>query len=432
MADVLHMKVGRNIGRIMLEIAQEHIINGEPEGAITTYTEGFGGMTKEYALMLLKGQSVLITMDDGSSVNMVNDEKLLEENQKYIYNWNMHIKKLYQSLIELRNARNEVKKQFERYSHKDINDFRISEPVEKYYGPENMYTGVIGIHHIAARILAGDDLSKAGSGATMWSRLEDHVENEDRDTKEYEYILYYAVRYVNIIKQLYKEYMKFSKIYTFLLENDFIKRICYIEEDIEGILSIIYEFCNPNTRYYHPLCDEAIAQLKDAIDNDILTTAWGKEYRRNGIIEKNIMDGYDAGWLSPNGIFYAENGPDENMMHMYIAIQLFNGMLNTAMIKDGVKESSGNYLPEQWLERHGWMKIHRDEIYGYFYGERKDDKEWPYCPTEKQIKAICDYTDKYYNGKFYMTPKIVGKTAPLTTYQVRQMDEIMLHDKFNR
>ena len=266
----------------------------------------------------------------------------------------------------------------------------------------------------------------------MWSRLEDHVENEDRDTKEYGYILYYAVRYVNIIKQLYKEYIKFSKIYTFLLENEFIKRICYIEEDIEGILSIIYEFCNPNTGYYHPLCDEAIAQLKDAIDNDILTTAWGKEYRRNGIIEKNIMDGYDAGWLSPNGIFYAENGPDENMMHMYIAIQLFNGMLNTAMIKDGVKESSGNYLPEQWLERHGWMKIHRDEIYGYFYGERKDDKEWPYCPTEKQIKAICDYTDKYYNGKFYMTPKIVEKTAPLTTYQVRQMDEIMLHDKFNR
>ena len=48
MAEVLHMKVGRNIGRIMLEIAQEHIINGEPEGAITTYTEGFGGMAKEY------------------------------------------------------------------------------------------------------------------------------------------------------------------------------------------------------------------------------------------------------------------------------------------------------------------------------------------------------------------------------------------------
>ena len=208
--------------------------------------------------------------------------------------------------------------------------------------------------------------------------------------------------------------MKFSKIYAFLLENDFIKHICYIEEDIEGILSIIYEFCNPNTGYYNPLCDEAIAQLKDAIDNDILTTAWGKEYRRNGIIEKNIMDGYDAGWLSPNGIFYAENGPDGNMMHMYIAIQLFIGMLNTAMVKDGVKESSGNYLPEQWLERHGWMKIHRDEIYGYFYGEKKDDKEWPYCPTEKQIKAICDYVDKYYNGKFYMTPKIVEKTAPLT------------------
>jgi hypothetical protein len=51
MKEVLHMRVGRNIGRVMLEIAQEHIINGDPEKAITTYTDCFCGITKEYALM---------------------------------------------------------------------------------------------------------------------------------------------------------------------------------------------------------------------------------------------------------------------------------------------------------------------------------------------------------------------------------------------
>lgn len=44
---------------------------------------------------------------------------------------------------------------------------------------------------------------------------------------------------------------------------------------------------------------------------------------------------------------------------------------------------------------------------------------------------ICDYVDKFYNGKFYAQPQIVKHTEPISTYKLRQMDRIMLHDVFS-
>ena len=432
MKEVLHMRVGRNIGQVMLEIAQEHIINGDPEKAITTYTDCFCGITKEYALMLLKGDRVLEATEDGTSVNMTDNPNACKDNKHNLYKWDAYINDMYRTLKDLCYTRALTIRDFGRYSHADINDFCISKPVAKYFGEENMQTGVIGIHHLAARVLAGDDLSHAGSGATAWTRLEEHVENEDPDTKEYEYILYYIVRYVNIIKQMYKEYIRFEKVYNFLLKNGFIKKICCIEEDIEAILSFIYEFCDLNKGYHHPLCDEAIAALKDTIDNELRLTDWGMEYHRDGIIKKDVMDGYDAGWLSPDGEFYGNNGEKNCMIHMCIAEQLYDGKLSEQMKKDGVKKSFCDILPERWLEQKGWMKLSRDEIYGYFYADKKGDPDFPYCPTEKQVKIICDYADKFYNGKFYITPKVIENTEPVTAYKVRQMDEIKLHQTFYR
>jgi hypothetical protein len=44
---------------------------------------------------------------------------------------------------------------------------------------------------------------------------------------------------------------------------------------------------------------------------------------------------------------------------------------------------------------------------------------------------ICDYIDKYYNGKFFTEANAFGRvrhTEPFTTYKVRQMDEFKLHE----
>ena len=50
----LHMRIGENLGEILLDIAQNNIETGNVEKAITTYTDSLQVFTNEYALMCLK------------------------------------------------------------------------------------------------------------------------------------------------------------------------------------------------------------------------------------------------------------------------------------------------------------------------------------------------------------------------------------------
>ena len=80
----LHFSVGKNIGEVLLDIAQRKIIDGYPEEAINTYITSFDGCTNEYALMILKNQSVIKVGDD-DTVNMT-DDPLAIQNKRYILN----------------------------------------------------------------------------------------------------------------------------------------------------------------------------------------------------------------------------------------------------------------------------------------------------------------------------------------------------------
>ena len=73
----LQMKLGENLGDILLEIAQENIRKGEPEKAIETYTSSLHGFTDEYALMLLKNEGVLVTDPHGVDMELKVDKEFL-------------------------------------------------------------------------------------------------------------------------------------------------------------------------------------------------------------------------------------------------------------------------------------------------------------------------------------------------------------------
>jgi hypothetical protein len=154
------------------------------------------------------------------------------------------------------------------------------------------------------------------------------------------------------------------------------------------------------------------------------------------------MDGYDAGWLSPDGEFYGADGETSSMIHMNLAEQIFNAPCNiyaVRMAKDGVSIMSGIDSPEYWLEKHGWVKIHHEDCYGAFIGHRNEEPtpDYPYAynPTDIQIKMICNYADKFYGGKFYTEANALGRithTEPYSTYAVRQMDDLKIHEIFGR
>lgn len=95
-----------------------------------------------------------------------------------------------------------------------------------------------------------------------------------------------------------------------------------------------------------------------------------------------ITEGYDAGWLSPDGDFYGLNGSTGNLLHLNIAERLL------ASKKIPVKEMRN---PDRWLEENGWVKVHHDWILfsGSFYGKTL---------TEAQIEKLYRYGQVCHRG----------------------------------
>ena len=428
--ETLHMKIGTNLGEILLEIAQENIVNGEPERAFETYTKSFNGMGESYALQILKNKFVVETCEDGVNINLTDNKEAIENNASNIYDWKYIIEHKYDDLGEILKAIYNVKNEFNKHCRwASINDVNLTEVVEKYFGKNCAEEGV-GVHNLAAHWIAWGHLGKGlGNGANVWQELVGDVES---DTAEhYEYTLYYIVKYVELIKNLHKDFVKFEKIYNWLYKYQFISRISFLENRMENILEELCKFGDQTKEYYNPMCDEELHKYKDTLMDDICKSTWGKEYFENGILKKNITDGYDAGWLSPDGDFYGAFGETGSMIHLHLAEQLFNKKLNDEMTKDGVSIWNSN-SPEQWLSTNGWIKIHHNEVYGSFIGDKNPTKDFPYkyAPTDVQIKAICSYIDLNWHGKLYTQPQIVRHTEPISTYKLRQMDEFQLHELF--
>ena len=428
----LQMKLGKNLGDILLEIAQENIRKGEPEKAIETYTSSLHGFTEEYALMLLKNEGVLVTDPNGVDMGLKVDKELLEANAKNIYDWTSIMDNMENYLSDLRTENHRIATKFMQVAkHHSVNDFNLMEFGE--YIKNKL--GETGIHHLCARVISGVGFANCyGNGETSWERLRKNVINDE--AYSYERTLFYLAEYVNNIRTLAKEYKTFANTYAFLKKHGMIKHIPFVENVIEDVIKILNDFSNPNTGYHHPMCDEQIADLKKEIVEIISKTSYGQEYLQNGIIKKNILDGYDAGWLSPNGEFYGGVGETSAMIHMNLAEQIYYGGGNYAkqMKEDNVSIWSLN-SPEQWLTKKGWVKIHHQDCYGSFIGS-KDLTEYAYCPTPIQIKIICKYADALYNGKFYTECNSLGMgrdshPEPYSTYKVKQMDDIMLHKIFS-
>lgn len=424
------MRIGDNLGNILLEIAQEKIVRGEPERAFNTYINSLHGFTKEYALQVLKNKGVLVVDEENQILNLETSKDIIKTNEKNIYNWTNIVNEKYDFLGEILESIYNIRNKFSKYYNENIDDVNLTEIVERHFGKDNMSN--VGVHNIAAKLISGGGFNTElySNGQKVWERLCADVENDD--AKRYQHGLYCIVKYVDLIRTLHKEFLKFEKIYRWLLENGFISRIYFIDNRVENILEILYKFADPNVGYYHPMCDEKLYVYKDKLMDDICKSTWGNEYVKFGILKKEINDGYDAGWLSPEGDFYGQVGETNEMLHLNIAEQLFNKKYNEEMVKDGVNIFSAN-SPEKWLDVNGWIKIHHDEVYGTFIGDKipTDDFKYKYCPTKIQIDKICEYLDKNWKGKFYSQPKIVRITAPIFTYQLRQMDEVKLHEIFS-
>ena len=136
-----------------------------------------------------------------------------------------------------------------------------------------------------------------------------------------------------------------------------------------------------------------------------------EEYHKTELKPVEIIEGYDAGWLSPDGEFYGLNGSAGNLLYLNIAERLL------ASKKIPVKEMRN---PDRWLEENGWVRVHHDWILfsGSFYGKTL---------TEAQIDKLYRYGQACCKGVL-----LLGTSQePITAVRLRATEPLMLNKLLN-
>ena len=100
---MLSMRIGKNIGNLLLELAQENIIKGEPEKAISLYTKGLQGFTKEYSIAVLQNKYVLCVDEENQELYLSDNPDLITKNftNNHFYNWNNVLSNLNNDVNEI-------------------------------------------------------------------------------------------------------------------------------------------------------------------------------------------------------------------------------------------------------------------------------------------------------------------------------------------
>lgn len=419
--DNLHFSIGDNLGNILLDISQEHLANGEINKVLSTYTQSLEGISEELAVSIMKGEFVIVTADDHETVNVSDKPESIEkakEDGAFYYDWENIVRKKIEYIREIIKKIAALRKDEVLY---DIDLRKLVETVELENGKVVSNDGTI---NCMARIIGGnqndyiwrifgDVVDRVENGMTreLWGKKPATASDND-------FLMYNLYYYVENIKNLSEELEKVTPIFDFLEKYNFLKIddiVPYYVDDFEGAYYWLKEF-GENAKYNHPLCDEYIENLKTKVLNSIKNSRFGDEYLENEIIKKNIMHGYDKGWLSPNGDFYGENGYDSELIHITLSGKIRKGPMKNEYFDE---------TAEIYLERHGWLKIDRNKAYS-FYAWNDNSESGFYCPTETQIKMLCDYADKFFNGKVLCS----SEWNEISTYKLRQMDRIKLHETF--
>lgn len=136
-----------------------------------------------------------------------------------------------------------------------------------------------------------------------------------------------------------------------------------------------------------------------------------EEYHKTELEPVEITEGYDAGWLSPEGDFYGLNGSTGNLLHLNIAERLL------ASKRIPVKEMRN---PDRWLEENGWVKVHHDWILfsGSFYGKTL---------TEAQIEKLYRYGQVCHRGVL----RLGTAQTQITAVRFRATEPLMLNKLLN-
>lgn len=356
---VVHFRLGEDFGIRITEIAQEHIMyNYDIRKGIDAIMGSFPGMELPMALKIIKGDYVIEVAEDGEEI-IVNTERNSSHSRYPIFNIEDWITRKYKEIYETGK------------------DFII--PLQKQGGKfmhrENIYLSVPirSMKALFAGTLDGNDALE-------------YLFQDEKVSNLYD-LLNFVKEYSKTSLKIHETIIAVLALFGDVLSDGEKRRINHTQTDALNRLSEVNKLVSSIADMdFGALDDED--EIYQGLQNYIESAKEIEETLSKGIEPVNILDNYSAGWLAPDGTFYGLNGEIANMLHNQIA----DALQEKGIIPNDANEVGIMVNPDAWLEQHGWVKIHGNNInfagcLNVHIGKRNVDI------TDKQIEAIHNYIE---------------------------------------
>jgi len=346
MAETVHFRVGQDFGAMLMSIAQEHLTErNDPVKALKTITDSLHGCPTDLAVQILIGKLVLPV--DVESQQVICQERIAGEHDRF--------PKL-DAVYFLESRARKIKE----YGGYLIDGFR---GLQSQIGKNRGYFSIEFRYEDIFKFVAGDN-------EALLEELEDNREIDG------------IASLFETAKRFIEETMKTQKTMEWLMQtcDEFKEAKNYeyymqLRGDVADTLVDVAYYLNQTLKF-----DFTLDAPEDNVQKYIDSAREIDEVLSEGIKPVDIMSNYSAGWLAPNGDYYALNGEIANMLHNQIA---------DALVEAGIVPKE-ELNPDAWLEQQGWVKIHDSNVqFAGCLNVRIGKKNVDLTPI--QIKKIYEY-----------------------------------------
>jgi hypothetical protein len=409
---VVHFTIGDQMGIRLMEISQEHLIYGnDPVKALKTLTDSLIGCPTDFALKILKGDIVLFVDEENQTI--MPTERIPEIHDRIFPKVDV-VEYIRKNKHSIEKHSMSLSAAWQRLQSKIINN-RFKLNVDFDY--DDIFKFIAGNDEYVLDTLRDlDDLDEIQTLITASKKFIEHSTNIK-----------------NTIEWMSKTWNEFETIDGQRKENpyvDYVEARGSISDSLLDVMQIMQEVLNLEFKFQIEEDTNNVQKYLDSVKEI-------DEVMSEGIKPVDIMNNYSAGWLSPEGEYYALNGEIANMLHTQIAdglqeiglIPMYEtGEGERYFLKDENRKPNMDKInPDSWLEQQGWVKIHDNNInYGGCLNSHLGKTNVQM--TDKQAKIIFEYITKCHGGIMRLGWKMQRVTP--TMFLMAFKDKIAMNNKY--
>ncbi len=356
----VHFRVGEDLGLRLMEIAQEHLTEGNnPVKALKTITESLHGCPTDVAVQILFGNLVLPV--DVESQQVICQERIAGEHDRFpkldaMYFMESRTRKIVQTAGYIqegfRNLQYEIKR-------KNYGKFTVD------FNYEDIFKFIAGDDEVILEQLR--DNQEIDHIASLFEATKRFIEETMKTQATMEWVMKTSKDFEgNLGEEAGKNYELYLQLRGDVADA-LVDVAYYMNQTIK--MDFVLDAPEDNVQKYI----ESAREIDDVINA--------------GIVPVDIMSNYSAGWLSPEGVFYGLNGEIANMLHIQIGDALLEAGIITSDTEGMKSEIDSNVM----LEKLGWVKVHGNHIQFAGCLNKVTHNVPDINMTEKQAEIIFNY-----------------------------------------